>query len=97
MQEFQQEDDSTRVARLIEKNPLIRLALARSELRALLGDMRLPNAEHVIVDREKITEYLLNPAHRSGASKARFFGQFRFELASLIHTVSLARWWLRCA
>lgn len=44
--------------------------------------MRLPNAEQVIVDREKITEYLLNPAHRYGASKARFLGEFGFELAA---------------
>lgn len=47
-----------------------------------VGDMRLPNADRVIVDREKITEYLLNQAHRYGASKARFFGQVGFELAA---------------
>ncbi len=44
--------------------------------------MRLPNADRVIVDREKVTEYLLNPAHRYGVSKARFFGQVGFELAA---------------
>ena len=30
------------------------------------------------MEREKITEYLLNPAHRYGASKARFFTGFGF-------------------
>ena len=44
--------------------------------------MRLPNAHLAIIDREKITEYLLNTAHRFGASKARFFGEFGFELAA---------------
>ncbi len=40
--------------------------------------MRLPNAHLAVVDREKITDYLLNPAHRFGASKARFFAEFGF-------------------
>ncbi|HWC76433.1 MAG TPA: hypothetical protein VG778_03175, partial [Blastocatellia bacterium] len=40
--------------------------------------MKLPNAENAVVEREKITDYLLNPAHRYGASKARFFGAFGF-------------------
>lgn len=40
--------------------------------------MKLPNAENAVVDREKITEYLLNPRHRYGASKARFFAAFGF-------------------
>jgi len=42
--------------------------------------MRLPNAELAVVEREKITEYLLNPEHRYGASKARFFARFGFKL-----------------
>lgn len=42
--------------------------------------MRLPHADLVVVDREKITEYLLNPKHRYGASKARFFDGFGFTL-----------------
>ena len=41
--------------------------------------MKLPNAERAVVEQEKIVEYLLNPAHRYGASKARFFGQFGFQ------------------
>lgn len=40
--------------------------------------MKLPNAENAIVEREKITEYLLNPTHLYGASKARFFRAFGF-------------------
>ena len=42
--------------------------------------MKLPNAHLAIVEREKITEYLLNPGHRFGASKARFFTGFGFHL-----------------
>jgi len=40
--------------------------------------MKLPNAEWAVVEQDKITEYLLNPQHRFGASKARFFEQFGF-------------------
>jgi hypothetical protein len=40
--------------------------------------MKLPNAENAVVEREKITEYLLNPTHRYGASKSWFFGAFGF-------------------
>lgn len=40
--------------------------------------MKLPNRELTKVEREKITDYLLNPAHRYGASKARFFTGFGF-------------------
>ena len=42
--------------------------------------MKLPNPHLAIVEREKVTEYLLNPAHRFGASKAAFFGGFGFRL-----------------
>ena len=44
--------------------------------------MKLPNAARAIVEREKITEYLLNEAHRYGASKARFFAAFGFQQAA---------------
>jgi hypothetical protein len=44
--------------------------------------MRLPQASVAVVDREKITEYLLNTKHRFGASKARFFGEFGFDSGS---------------
>ena len=40
--------------------------------------MKLPNAEQAVVAREKLTDYLLNPGHRYGASKARFFAEFGF-------------------
>lgn len=43
--------------------------------------MRLPNADLAIVEREKVVEYLLNARHRYGASKARFFLAFGFEIA----------------
>jgi hypothetical protein len=42
--------------------------------------MKLPNAEKAVVEREKIADYLLNPAHRYGASKARFFAGFGFRI-----------------
>ena len=40
--------------------------------------MKLPNPDRLIVEQEKIADYLLNPIHRYGASKARFFGDFGF-------------------
>ncbi len=40
--------------------------------------MKLPNAHLAVVQREKATDYLLNPAHPYGASKARFFAAFGF-------------------
>ena len=42
--------------------------------------MKLPNAHLALVEQEKITDYLLNSAHRYGASKARFFAGFGFHL-----------------
>jgi hypothetical protein len=44
------------------------------------GRMKLPNAHGAVVEREKIREYLLNTAHRYGASKAQFFLGFGFEV-----------------
>ncbi len=35
--------------------------------------MKLPNWENAVVDREKITDYLLNPAHPDNGGKASFF------------------------
>ena len=40
--------------------------------------MKLPNADAALVEHAKIADYLLNPAHRYGASKARFFARFGF-------------------
>jgi hypothetical protein len=42
--------------------------------------MKLSNTDKLIVEREKIADYLLNPTHRYGASKARFFTHFGFSL-----------------
>jgi hypothetical protein len=42
--------------------------------------MKLPNAEIGVVEQEKIIGYLLNPMHRHGASKARFFKEFGFRV-----------------
>jgi hypothetical protein len=44
--------------------------------------MKLPAASKLVVEREKIVDYLLNPAHRYGSSKARFFTHFGFRLAA---------------
>lgn len=42
--------------------------------------MNIPNAEQAVVDRDKITDYLLCPQHPTGASKAEFFCRFGFTL-----------------
>ncbi len=44
--------------------------------------MNLPNAHLVIVDREKIKDYLLNPAHPDNGGKARFFLGLGFTVES---------------
>ncbi len=35
--------------------------------------MNLPNAESAVVERDKIVDYLLNPAHPDNGGKAAFF------------------------
>ena len=40
--------------------------------------MKLPNASQLIAERDKVLEYLLNPLHRFGAAKERFFTAFGF-------------------
>ena len=42
--------------------------------------MKLPNCELATVPEEKITRYLLNPAHPAGGSKAVFFLRFGFKV-----------------
>ena len=42
--------------------------------------MKLPNALSAVVEREKVVDYLLNRAHRYGASKAEFFFKYGFRL-----------------
>lgn len=43
--------------------------------------MKLPNAQSAIVPEQKVTLYLLNPAHPAGGSKAVFFLRFGFTVA----------------
>ncbi len=43
--------------------------------------MQLPNAEFAHVPRAKVVDYLLNPEHPQGASKAEFFEIFGFSVA----------------
>lgn len=40
--------------------------------------MKVPHAELVVVEREKVCAYVLNAEHRHGASKATFFSEFGF-------------------
>lgn len=40
--------------------------------------MKLPYADQLCVDREKITDYLLSTSHPDGASKAVFFSSYGF-------------------
>ena len=40
--------------------------------------MRLPNADLAVVERAKITEYLLNPEHPDNGGKAAFFVSLGF-------------------
>ena len=42
--------------------------------------MKLPNLNDLIVEREKVTGYLLNLDHRYGATKARFFIALGFSI-----------------
>ena len=41
--------------------------------------MKLPGADKAIVSREKIADYLLNPAHPDNGGKADFFTQLGFQ------------------
>ena len=40
--------------------------------------MKLPNSQHICVERAKITDYLLSTSHPQGRSKAEFFFNFGF-------------------
>jgi hypothetical protein len=42
--------------------------------------MKLPNSHLAVVEQTKLAEYLLNPVHRYGASKAQFFLSFGFAM-----------------
>jgi hypothetical protein len=40
--------------------------------------MRLPDASKAIVERKKIVDYLLNPAHPDNGGTAQFFDKLKF-------------------
>jgi hypothetical protein len=40
--------------------------------------MKLPNAQKAVIDRGKITDYLLNPTHPDNGGKAEFFTRLGF-------------------
>lgn len=40
--------------------------------------MKLPNADKLVVEREKVADYLLNPVHPDNGGKAEFFGKLGF-------------------
>jgi hypothetical protein len=42
--------------------------------------MKLPNPDHLVVEREKIVNYLLNTEHPYGSSKAAFFAAHGFKI-----------------
>jgi len=52
----------------------------QSTLRFWRNDVKLPNANNVRIDREKLTGYLLNSAHPEGRGKAQFFLRAGFTL-----------------
>lgn len=43
--------------------------------------MRLPDGSRALVDRRKVVEYLLNPAHPDNGGKASFFEALGFSIA----------------
>ena len=47
--------------------------------------MPFPDAEHAIVTREKLCDYLLNPAHPVGGPKAAWFASIGYTLQSWEH------------
>ena len=47
--------------------------------------MKLSRAEEAVVPPEKIENYLLNPGHPIGGSKAGFFRQFGFSREQWMH------------
>ncbi len=41
--------------------------------------MRIPGANHAVIDEAKIRDYLLSPEHTVGSAKAKFFARLGFE------------------
>jgi hypothetical protein len=57
------------------------LSMSSSEATETQGkklQTKLPNADKIIIEREKIVEYLLNPEHHIGSIKANFFSKYGF-------------------
>lgn len=58
--------------------------------------MKLPNADKLVVEREKVVDYLLNRAHPDNGGKAEFFGKLGFRreewetLAAALRTLAQA-------
>ena len=56
--------------------------------------MRLPNAQNAVVERRKLTDYLLNAAHPDNGGKAAFFQALGFTgkdwptLAAALHQLA---------
>lgn len=46
--------------------------------------MKLPNRERAVIARDKLTDYLLNAAHKRGGAKARLLERFGY---------SADQWW----
>jgi len=44
--------------------------------------MPIPNAEHALIPNGKLRDYLLNPAHPVGGSKARWFSSVGYDVES---------------
>ncbi len=40
--------------------------------------MKLPNRERAVIASEKLVEYLLNPSHKRGGTKARLLSRFGY-------------------
>ncbi len=40
--------------------------------------MKLPNYERAVIASDKLVEYLLNPAHKRGGTKARLLARFGY-------------------
>jgi hypothetical protein len=45
--------------------------------------MRLPNAERAVIERRKLSEYLLSETHPVGKFKAQFFKKLGFKQANV--------------
>src|SRR5439155_15608031 len=54
------------------------LSLDKRPRRIVMQPMKLPNVHLAMVPEQKVTRYLLDPAHPAGGSKAAFFLRFGF-------------------